>query len=450
MFRKVLVANRAAVAHRVIRALKELGIPSVAIYSEADADLPYWKEADEAYLIGPAAAQASYLNQDAILKVARETGADALHPGYGFLAENADFAAAVEQAGMTFIGPRPELIRCLGHKTGARDLMRSHGMPMTKSSGVLADVEAVEQAAAELGYPLLLKPAGGGGGIGMLPVHSAADIEPAWAHASAVTQRYFGQADLYLEQLIEEPRHIEFQFLADRHGQVRCIYERDCSTQRRHQKVLEEAPAPELDRGEVDAMAKRLEAILTALRYDVIGTVEMLYTPRSGFVFLEVNTRLQVEHAVTEAVTGIDLVQAQIKLAAGQHMHEVLPDAPALRGHAIEARVYAEDPVRFLPSPGMLKAFTPPQLAGVRIETGYCEGVRVSSHYDPMLAKVIAHGDTRSEALDRLAAALKAFHIEGPKTNIPFILQVLEHPDFRAAKVSTSMVERVQQQACAA
>ncbi len=450
MFRKVLIANRAAVAHRVIRALKELGIPSVAVYSEADADLPYWKEADEAYLIGPAAAQASYLNQDAILKVACECGADALHPGYGFLAENADFATAVEAAGMTFIGPRPELIRSLGHKTGARDLMRSHGMPMTKSSGVLADVEAVKLVAAELGYPLLLKPAGGGGGIGMLPVHSAADIEPAWAHASAVTQRYFGQADLYLEQLIEEPRHIEFQFLADRHGQVRCIYERDCSTQRRHQKVLEEAPAPQLARDAVDAMAKRLEGILTALRYDVIGTVEMLYTPRSGFVFLEVNTRLQVEHAVTEAVTGIDLVQAQIRLAAGERMEEVLPQSATLRGHAIEARVYAEDPVRFLPSPGMLKSFVPPQQPNVRVETGYCAGVRVSSHYDPMLAKVIAHGDTRSEALDRLAAALSSFRIEGPKTNLPFILQVLEHPEFRAGNVSTSMVERVQQQACVA
>lgn len=446
MFRKVLVANRAAVAHRVIRALREMGIPSVAVYSEADADLPYWKEADEAYLIGPAPAQASYLNQERILQVALETGADALHPGYGFLAENADFAETVENAGIKFIGPRPELIRTLGHKTGARDLMRGHGMPMTESSGVLTDIEAMRSAASSLGYPLLLKPAGGGGGIGMLPLRSEADIEPAWTQARALAERFFGQADLYLEQLIEDPRHIEFQFLADRYGNVRCIFERDCSTQRRHQKVIEEAPAPALDREQVQAMAARLETILAALNYDVIGTVEMLYTPRSGFVFLEVNTRLQVEHAVTEVVTGVDLVQAQIRLAAGARLEEILPEEPVLRGHAIEARIYAEDPLRFIPSPGKLKKFLPPEMEGVRVETGYCSDVRVSSYYDPMLAKVIAWGETRERALDRLAEALQAFQIEGPKNNIPFILQVLENPEFRAGVLSTSMVERVQRQ----
>lgn len=450
MFRKVLVANRAAVAHRVIRALRELGIPSVAVYSEADADLPYWKEADEAYAIGPALAQASYLNQSVILEVARRSGADALHPGYGFLSENADFAQAVEAAGLTFIGPRPALIRQLGHKTGARELMQQHGMPMTKSSRVLEDVDAVKRAAAELGYPLLIKPAGGGGGIGMLPLRSSEDIEPAWKQASAMGERFFGQADLYLEQLIEEPRHIEFQFLADRYGKARCIFERDCSTQRRHQKVIEEAPAPGLDREIINAMAMRLETILEALHYDVIGTVEMLYTPRSGFVFLEVNTRLQVEHAVTEAVTGIDLVQAQIRLAAGESLDQVLPQAPMLSGHAVEARIYAEDPQRFIPSPGRLKVFEPPVLPGLRVETGYCSGVRVSSHYDPLLAKVIASGDTRDDALDRLAAALSEFRIEGLKNNIPFILQVLEHPDFRSGQLSTRMVEHVQAVACAA
>ncbi|MVW71194.1 acetyl/propionyl/methylcrotonyl-CoA carboxylase subunit alpha [Bordetella sp. 15P40C-2] len=450
MFRKVLVANRAAVADRVIRALRELGIPSVAVYSEADAALPYWKSADEAYLLGPAAAQASYLNQAAILNVARECGADALHPGYGFLSENADFADAVEAAGMTFIGPSPSLIRQLGHKTQARDLMRRHGMPMTRSSAVLSDADDLRQAANDLGFPLLIKPAGGGGGIGMLPIRGPQDIESSWQQARALAQRCFAQPDLYVEQLIEAPRHIEFQFLADRYGGVRCIFERDCSTQRRHQKVLEEAPAPGLDRTVVADMAARLEGILSALKYNVIGTVEMLYTPQSGFVFLEVNTRLQVEHAVTEAVTGIDLVHAQIRLAAGERISAVLPETISLSGHAVEARVYAEDPVRFLPSPGLLKAFDPPSGPGIRVETGYCSGVKVSSYYDPMLAKVIAHGDTRDQALDRLAVALSSFRIEGVKNNIPFLQQALANPDFRRGQLSTAMVERIQTMACAA
>lgn len=443
MFRKVLVANRAAVADRVIRALKELGIPSVAIYSEADVALPYWKKADEAYLIGPAAAKDSYLNQAAILDVARQTGADGLHPGYGFLSENADFAQAVEDAGVTFIGPSPHLIRQLGHKTKARDLMLAHGMPMASSSGILSDLASAHQAAQSLGYPLLIKPAGGGGGIGMLPVRGPQDIEPTWKQARTLAERSFGQPDLYFEQLIQAPRHIEFQFLADRHGGVQCLFERDCSTQRRHQKVIEEAPAPGLDRAVVDAMARRLEGILTALRYDVIGTVEMLYTPTSGFVFLEVNTRLQVEHAVTEAVTGIDLVQAQIRLAAGERIEDVLTVAPRLSGHAIEARVYAEDPVSFFPSPGLLAVFEPPVAPGIRVETGYCNGVKVSSHYDPMLAKVIAHGDTREQALNRLADALGNFQIEGVKNNIPFIQKVLAHPDFRLGLLSTEMAQHV-------
>ena len=450
MFRKVLVANRAAIAVRVIRALRELGIQSVAIYSEADVALPYWKEADEAYLIGPGPASASYLNQSAILDIARKSGVDALHPGYGFLSESPDFAAAVESEGITFIGPSPTLIRQLGHKTQARELMRCHGMPMTRSSPVLSDVGEVRRSVEDLGYPLLIKPAGGGGGIGMLPILGPQDVESAWQQARALAERCFGQPDLYLEQLIEAPRHIEFQFLADRRGGVRCIFERDCSTQRRHQKVIEEAPAPGLDRGVVDAMAVRLENILSELRYEVIGTVEMLYTPQSGFAFLEVNTRLQVEHAVTEAVTGIDLVHAQIRLAAGEGIDQVLPDSLSLSGHAVEARVYAEDPVRFLPSPGFLSVFDTPVGEGIRVETGYCSGVKVPSYYDPMLAKVIAHGETRDVALSRLAAALGEFRIEGVRNNIPFIQQVLDHPDFRLGNISTGMVRNVQATARAA
>lgn len=444
MFKKVLVANRAAVAQRVIRALRQLGIESVAVYSEADKDLPYWKDADEAYCIGPAAALQSYLNQEVLLDVGRRSGADALHPGYGFLSENADFAQAAEDAGIRFIGPSPALIRALGHKTQARDLMQQYGMPMTQSSGVLTgSLDEVRAAAEQLGYPLLIKPASGGGGIGMLPLNGPEDIEETWLRAQQIAARSFGSAELYLEQLIRMPRHIEFQFLADRYGNVRCLFERDCSIQRRHQKVLEESPAPLLDRERIAAMAKTLEDILSRLKYDVIGTVEMLYTPERGFAFLEVNTRLQVEHAVTEEVTGVDLVQAQIRLAAGETLDSVLPGPVEVSGHAIEARVYAEDPVRFIPSPGMLKTFEPPSDGDVRIETGYCSGVRVSSHYDPMLAKVIVKASTRDAALDGLSRALEDFRIEGVKNNIPFIQRVLADAGFRQGGITTGLADRL-------
>lgn len=442
--KRVLVANRGAVARRVIRALRTLGIESVAVYSEADRDLPYLSEADVALPIGPAPASQSYLNRDALLRVARECGADALHPGYGFLSENADFAEAVEQAGMVFVGPSPRWIRMLGHKTQARDAMRALGMPMAPSSAVLGcDLEAVRQAAGTLGYPVLIKPATGGGGIGMIPLARPQDVDTEWGRARLIAERSFGGSELYLEKLLRDPRHVEFQFLADRHGQLRCLYERDCSTQRRHQKVLEEAPAPGLERAALQDMAARLEAMLSGMGYDVIGTVEMLYTPETGFSFLEINTRLQVEHAVTESVTGVDIVAAQLRLAAGERMADVLPLVPPLSGHAIEARVYAEDPVRFLPSPGVLQEFAPPAMAGVRIETGYATGCRVSSHYDPMLAKVIASAQTRRQALDLLKAALAQFRVAGVKTNIPFVLRLLDDPEFRAGRVSTGMVARM-------
>lgn len=451
--KRVLVANRGAVARRVIRALRQLGLESVAVHSEADAGLPYLAEADVSRCIGPAPAAQSYLDAQALLRAARETGADAVHPGYGFLSENADFAQAVEDAGLVFIGPSPRWIRMLGHKTQARDLMRELGMPMAASSPVLdGDGEQVRRAADALGYPLLIKPASGGGGIGMLPLLGPEDIATQWERAQAIARRSFGRADLYLEQLVPEPRHIEFQFLADRHGQVRCLHERDCSTQRRHQKVIEESPAPGLARAEIDAMARQLEGMLGRLGYDVIGTVEMLYAPGRGFSFLEVNARLQVEHAVTEAVTGVDLVAAQIRLAAGEPLQAVLPVVPPLQGHAIEARVYAEDPVRFLPSPGVLRVFEPPAGPGLRIETGYAQGCRVSSHYDPMLAKVIAHAPTREQAIARLSEGLTAFRVEGVKTNIPFIQQVLGDGAFRQGRVSTGLAERVlaHARACAA
>lgn len=438
--RRILIANRGAVAARVIRAAKALGLEAVAVHSTADAQMPYLREAAAKICIGDAPATASYLNQEALLRAARDTGADAVHPGYGFLSENAAFAERVEAEGLCFIGPSPHWIKTLGHKTAARDLMRVHGMPMMRSSELLPDdLDEVTRIARDMGFPLMLKPANGGGGIGMLPVRGTDEIAAAWRQAQSTAAKAFGASELYFETLIDAPRHVEFQFLADRHGQVRCLYERDCSVQWRNQKVVEEAPAPYIPREAVQAMARRLETILSDIGYDVIGTVEMLYTPATGFTFLEVNTRLQVEHAVTEEVTGLDIVAAQIRLAAGEPLSAVLPVAVECRGHAVEARIYAEDPVRFFPSPGELTVFQPPSGDGIRVETGYAAGTRVSSHYDPMLAKVIAHGVDRNVAVARLTGALDRFRIEGVKTNIPYVLRVLRDPAFVAGQLHTQL-----------
>jgi len=437
--KKILIANRGAAAARVLRAVKALGLQSVVVYSEADADLPYVRQADESVCVGPAPARESYLNQDALLGAMARCGADALHPGYGFLSENAEFARRVEAAGHCFIGPSAKWIDALGNKAAARALMQRHGLPTGGSTGVLPgdDMAAVCRAAEALGFPVLIKPAGGGGGIGMVPAENAQSLPACWERARVMAEKAFGDASLYLERHIQAPRHIEFQFLADQYGNVLSLFERDCSTQRRYQKVIEEAPAPAIDRKAVADMADRLSAILGEIGYDVIGTVEMLYTPDSGFSFLEVNTRLQVEHAISEAVTGVDIVQAQIRLAAGETLSSVVGRKPALTGHAIEARVYAEDPVRFLPSPGVLKVFDLPGAGpGLRIETGYAAGNRVSSHYDPMVAKIIALADTREAATRALIGALDSTRVEGIKTNIPMILQVLRSERFGAGAMT--------------
>jgi acetyl-CoA carboxylase biotin carboxylase subunit len=442
--RRVLVANRGAVAARIIRALRGLGIASVAVYSDADRDLPYLRDADSAFAIGPAPAALSYLNQDKLLEVALQAGADSVHPGYGFLSENAAFAERVQAAGLRFIGPSPQWIRRLGHKTEARAFMAREGMPQAPSSPVLPDDPSVIAAAADaIGFPVLVKPAGGGGGIGMLPARDHAELATAWTKARSISQKSFGTAELYLEKLISAPRHIEFQVLADRYGGVRVLFERDCSVQRRHQKVIEEARAPAIDSGEIERISVLLGELLARIGYDVIGTVEMLYTPETGFVFLEMNTRLQVEHAVTEEITGIDIVAAQIRLASGERMDDVLPQPIVARGHAIEARIYAEDPVRFLPSPGPLDTFVPPRGTGIRVETGYAQGCAVTPYYDPMIAKVIAWADDRPSAIRRLYQALSECDIRGVKTNIPFILRVLEHGDFNECRIDTALSQRV-------
>ena len=444
MFNKVLVANRGAVAARVLRALNEMGIASVAVYSEADAGAPYLAMATQTYAIGPGPARESYLNQDRILDVLGKSRADGLHPGYGFLSENAGFAQRVIDAGARFIGPSPKWIDAMGHKTRARELAAQHGMPMSRGSAVLpAESEAILAAARAIGFPVLVKPAGGGGGIGMLPAKDESQLLDAVERSRSMATRGFANAEVYLERLLEKPRHVEFQVLGDVHGNAVHLFERDCSTQRRNQKVIEEAPAPGIPRAELDAVADKAARFAREMGYDNIGTVEMLMGADGSFNFLEMNTRLQVEHGVTEAVTGIDLVHAQVRSAAGEKLTAILPQTIAIRGHAIQARVYAEDPKNFYPSPGTLEVFRPPRGAGIRVETGFAEGSTVTPHYDPMIAKVIAHADDRDAAIDRLIAALEAFEIRGVKNNIPAVLAVLRSEAFRAGRVHTGLMPEV-------
>ena len=444
MFSKVVVANRGAVAARVLRALNAMGIKSAAVYSEADYGAPYLEMASEAYAIGAAPARDSYLNQDVLLDVIERSGADGVHPGYGFLSENAGFAQRVEDAGVRFIGPSPQWIDAMGHKTRARELAAQHGMPMSKGSDVLpAEPAAILAAARAIGYPVLVKPAGGGGGIGMLPAKDESELLAVVERSRSMASRGFGNAEVYLERLFERPRHVEFQVLGDRHGGAVHLFERDCSVQRRNQKVIEEAPAPALERSQVDAVADRIAAIVREIGYDNIGTVEMLMSADGEFSFLEMNTRLQVEHGVTEEVTGVDLVVAQIRSAAGEKLGAILPQTITVTGHSIQARVYAEDPKSFFPSPGRLTVFRPPQDPLIRIETGYAEGRDVTPYYDPMIAKVIVHSASREAALERLAQALAAFDIKGPKTNIPAVLAILRSEQFRSGQVHTGLLPEV-------
>ena len=440
-FSKILVANRGAVAARVLRALAEMKIPSVAIYSDADAGAPYLELAGETVHVGPAPARESYLNQDALVAAIKRTGADAVHPGYGFLSENAGFAERVHDAGAHFVGPSPRWIADMGHKAKARELATLYGLPVGRGSGVLSrDKETILSAAASIGYPVLVKPASGGGGIGMLPARTPDELIGAVERAAALCERAFGTADVYLERFVERPRHVEFQILGDRHGNVAHLFERDCSVQRRYQKMIEEAPAPAASRERIAATAAGLADKLATAGYDNIGTVEMLMDADGELAFLEMNTRLQVEHGVTEEITGVDLVQAQIRSAAGDRLADILPRPITLKGHAIEARIYAEDPKRFFPSPGKLAVFRPPADQGIRIETGYCEGRDVTPHYDPMIAKVIVHRPTREVARTALIGALGAFPIQGVKTNIPTLLAILGSEEFQLGHPHTELV----------
>jgi acetyl-CoA carboxylase biotin carboxylase subunit len=443
VFRTVLVANRGEIARRVFRACRALGLGTVAVYSEADAGAPHVKDADHAVAIGPAPARESYLSIERMVAAAREAGADAVHPGYGFLSENWRFAAACRQAGLTFIGPSPDAMRAMGDKTEARRRMAEAGVPIVPGSPEpCADVGEAEVAARDVGYPIILKAAAGGGGIGMAKVATPGELASAFATATRRAQRAFGSAEVYVERYLERPRHVEVQVFGDARGTVVHLHERECSIQRRHQKLVEESPAPGLNPKTKDGLTAAAVAGASAIGYVNAGTLEFLVDGTDGYYFLEMNTRLQVEHPVTEEVTGLDLVVAQLRVAAGEPLpfHQ---DKIEQRGAAIEVRVYAEDPAKgFLPSPGTITTLALPSGEGIRVESGVVEGSVVSVHYDPLLFKLIASGADRAQAIERLARALDACVVEGVKTTLPLLRTIAAHPDFRAGRVHTQMVEQ--------
>jgi acetyl-CoA carboxylase biotin carboxylase subunit len=441
--RAVLVANRGEIARRVIRACRRVGLSTVAVFSEADRDAPHVRDAARAELLGPPPARESYLDVDRILEAARRSGADAVHPGYGFLSENWRFAEACVRAGLTFIGPPAEAIRAMGDKTEARRLMASAGVPTVPGSpGPVADTAAAEAVAAGIGFPLILKAAGGGGGIGMARVERAADLAAAFATATRRAQSAFGNAAVYLERYLERPRHVEIQVFADTHGTVVHMHERECSIQRRHQKLIEESPAPHLDPATKRGLTEAAVAGARSIGYVNAGTMEFLVDATGRFYFLEMNTRIQVEHPVTEEVTGLDLVVEQLRVAAGERL-SVTQDAIVQRGAAVECRIYAEDPDKsFLPSPGTITRLVTPAGEGIRVESGVETGSVISVHYDPMLFKLVARGDDRDAALARMRRALDETIVEGVRTTGSFLRKALDHPDVRRGAVHTQMVDQ--------
>jgi acetyl-CoA carboxylase, biotin carboxylase subunit len=444
MFKKILIANRGEIAVRVIRACHEMGIAAVAVYSDVDRAALHVRKADEAYPIGPAAASESYLNIQKILDVARRSGAEAIHPGYGFLSENSKFAQACADAGVKFIGPTAAAMEKMGSKTRAREAMERAGVPFVPgTSRGLESFEQAEQVAARIGYPVMLKAAAGGGGKGMRLVHASDQLKSALEAARSEAGRAFGDDEVYIEKAILNPRHIEMQVLADEHGGTVYLGERECSLQRRHQKVLEEAPSPVVDPEMRCQMGEVAVRVAQAAGYTNAGTVEFLVDQHNLFYFLEMNTRLQVEHPVTELVTGLDLVHLQIRIAAG----EKLPFSQAdvrIRGHAIECRIYAEDPDNnFFPSPGKITLLLAPSGPGIRRDSGMYEGWTVPMDYDPLLAKLIGYGADREEAVGRLTRALNEYFVGGIKTNISLFRRILRDPDFRAAKLDTGLIDRI-------
>lgn len=445
MFRKILVANRGEIAIRLIRACQEMGIRTVAVYSEADAGALHPTLADEAVCIGPPPPLQSYLRGDAILRAAHERGCDAIHPGYGFLAENAAFAEAVAASGLTFIGPSPAAMRAMGSKIASREVMAAAGVPAApgyhpRPNDPGAQLAELAAAAAQIGFPVLIKATAGGGGKGMRIVHDPAAFLPELESARREAQNAFGDPTVYLEKLIEHPRHVEFQVLADPHGHTVHLFERECSIQRRHQKIIEETPSPILSPELRLRMGQAAVRAAQAVGYTNAGTVEFLLAPDGRFYFLEMNTRLQVEHAITEEVTGVDLVKAQIRVAAGEPLRW-RQEQFSQRGHAIEARIYAEDPANdFLPSVGRIQMAAEPVGPGVRVDAGVSAGDEVSFYYDPMIAKLICTDEDRASAVRKLDWALSHYIILGVTTNIAFLRAIVGHPAFIAGAVSTDFV----------
>lgn len=440
--RKCLIANRGEIAIRIIRACHELGMQAVAVYSEVDANARHVQLADEAYLIGAASPTQSYLNPAKLIEIATVSGCDCLHPGYGFLSENEDFAAAVVAAGLTWVGPGADAIRLMGVKTEARALMEKAGVPLVPGfqSDTAADAEFIA-AAERIGFPVMVKAAGGGGGKGIRVVHNPADLPQALAGARAEAQKAFSDPRVFLERYIESARHIEIQVLADAHGNTVHLFERECSAQRRHQKIIEESPSPLLDDETRQKMGQAAVEAARAVGYVNAGTVEFIATPSGEFYFLEMNTRLQVEHPVTELVAGLDLVKLQFRVASG----EALPFTQAdlrQRGHAIECRVYAEDPHNnFLPAVGPLLRFIPPEGPGIRVDSGVQSGDEITIHYDPMIAKIIVYDTNREAAIQRMLYALGQTVILGTITNLPFLRALLRHPVFVAGNLDTGFID---------
>jgi acetyl-CoA carboxylase biotin carboxylase subunit len=443
MFQKILIANRGEIALRVICACKDLGIRTVAVYSEADRHSLHTRFADEAICIGPAKSARSYLDIPSVISAAEISNADAVHPGYGFLSENADFAEVCETSGLTFIGPTPDVIRRMGMKQIARSVMEEAGVPILPGSkGILKSLEEALELAEQVGYPVMLKASAGGGGRGMRVVRTAEEMPHLLAQAQAEASAAFSCGDMYMEKLVENPRHIEFQILGDKHGNVEVLGERECSIQRRHQKLIEEAPSTAVTPELRARISESLRVALKKIGYSNAGTVEFLMDQTGNLYFIEVNARIQVEHPVTELVTGVDLVKSQIRIAAGEPLSTIFREPITIRGHAIECRINAEHPETFTPSPGRITGFNLPGGAGVRVDTAaYHDGV-IPPYYDSLVAKLITHGADREEARARMNRALDMFVVEGIYTSIPLHLKILAHPDFIAGKLDTSFLVR--------
>ncbi|QQK74574.1 acetyl-CoA carboxylase biotin carboxylase subunit [Salicibibacter cibarius] len=442
MFNKILIANRGEIAARIIRTCGKMGITAVAIYSEADADAPHVEMADESHLVGKPPVNESYMNVDKIMEIAKTSGAEAIHPGYGLLSENPDFARRCEEAGLTFIGPSPDVIAQMGSKIEARKTMKNAGVPLVPGiSHALKDADEAVVVAEEIGYPVMLKASSGGGGIGMQVAYNNEEILKAFEGNQKRANDFFGDGSMYVEKFIENPRHIEIQILSDKYGNTVYLWERECSIQRRHQKVVEEAPSPFLDEETRKKMGEVAVKAADSIGYSNAGTIEFIVDEEKNFYFLEMNTRLQVEHPVTEEITGLDIVEQQIKIAAGETLPFKQPEIER-NGHAIEVRIYAEDPKTFFPSPGQITKFEVPNESYVRHELAIHGQSKITPFYDPMIAKLIVKGNTREEAIDYMTRTLEEYKVEGIKTNVPMLQNVFAHSAFKEGDTTTNFVKQ--------